>query len=601
MSSSSSASWLGLGAGMALLAGAIWPDRLMPSPPFIPNAVAAVLVSLGIALAAYRSGGALGCRLNGTSASLLLLSIGVGLQPALHKELPYPEELLFPLATLLLATLFSTLGAGLDDEGRSKALRYWALGAAAAALISLLFQLAQWRVSAADLPGWIMRVPPGFQPFGNYAQRNQLSLLYSFAIICLGFLSVRSRTAIGAAATISLAVGCVFGIVLSGSRTGMIIGCVATLLWPCVTNQSQDADSQWRWPLARMLLALLLYVVIFGASQVVISHWSTHDQFETALSRLESANNLTRIALQEQAWQMIREHPLLGSGWGTFAPEGLRLIQSSRLPLFADNSHFYLSQLGSEMGLLGWTVGLGMTFSVGWMVWHSRSSQQWACSAIVLLVWLASITEYPMWLAFFLLPVALVAGLGWGGSISRSHVVIQREFRLRSTAVLIFALLIATGGVWSIVKFKELNRIGNRIFGVAQVASDVRAQVEARESSFGFESIYDLYIYMLIPVSNERLSDKIALGERVLGRYINTEFLARQTVLTLLADKNDVAFRLVQTSCLLHPSRCDGEIDGLRKIAAGGLESASELAEKGAQWWVETKASDIWVQQRMQR
>lgn len=591
--------WLGWGAGLALIVGALWPDRLMPSPPFIPNALAIGISMLSICIVAIRGGAWMRANITPVSALLGPLGLVVMIQPLMHPQLPYPEELLFPLSALIAALLMSMLSGGISEMGRTAAFQAWCWSATIAALASFALQLAQWLIPVVDLPGWIMRPPPGFQPFGNYAQRNQLALLFSFAIVSLWYLRWNSRDMRFRILTSLLAGLYVFGIVLSGSRTGMVLGLVGFIVLPWM-QWSSSSQKPARSLLAGVVKLSFIYIALFAGSQVAVATWTKPNAFETALTRLESQNNLTRIALQEQSLQMIHDRPLVGTGWGTFAAEGLARIESSRLPLFADNSHFYVTQLWSELGAPGLLFAIGFTLLAGLLAWKAHSPLQVACSGVVTLALLASITEYPLWLAFFLIPLAFVASVG-SSEIGVGGVCLSKGLKITAVWIVLVSLVLTVGGVWSAYQFRRLNSLGNQIFGVEAVDPSVRSRVNLRTLAFGFDSIYDMYTYVLMPVSSDRVDDKIILGERVLSRYINTEFLVRQSLLLLLANNPDRAFRMIQAACLLHPSRCDGQLQELRKISNSGWLPAKMLAQKADVWWAQARASDIWLQKRMTR
>lgn len=595
-----SAKCVSYAVALALFAGAVWPLRLMPATPFMPSAVAVGIVALGLALAVMADQRAARIRWTLTSACLGLLCLTVILQPLIHDTLDYPEELIFPIVTIAVSCLLANCGANLGGAARQAALRIFCVGATLAAIFSLLLQFAQWRLPPADLPWWIMKPPSGFQPFGNYAQRNQLALLFAMAVVCVAYLSLSGRIWWQSFAAPALAGAFLFGIVLSGSRTGLAIGWVAYLVWPYLRAANPPTDGRFRRMVRGLITATALYVAAFMASQWIVTRTTQENKFETALTRLESQNNLTRIALQEQALQTVRDYPIVGSGWGTFAREGMERIHASKLPLFADNSHFYVTQLWSELGIAGLSLAVAFTSIVITLVRGARTPMQKLSAGVAVIVWIASVTEYPLWLAFFFLPVAFVvsAGARGNGNTSTSQ---PRSCFGHAVLIVMFSFSVVCGAIWSGYKYREVNAIGNRIFGVQNVAPEVRAAIDKRKLAFGFDSIYDMYTYVILPMNTDRLQHKIELGKRVLSKYVNTEFMTRQAVLLLLAGEYDESVRLMQASCLLHPSRCNDEIETMRHVGDAGLPAAVTLVTQLQSWWTSVKRTDPWLQQRMMR
>lgn len=150
----------------------------MPSPPFIPNALAIGISMLSICIVAIRGGAWMRANITPVSALLGLTRSVVMIQPLMHPQLPYPEELLFPFCINRSAADEHAFG-GISEMGRTAAFQAWCWSATIAALASFALQLAQWLIPVVDLPGWIMRPPPAFSHLAT--MRNAISLLSCFA------------------------------------------------------------------------------------------------------------------------------------------------------------------------------------------------------------------------------------------------------------------------------------------------------------------------------------------------------------------------------------------------------------------------------------
>lgn len=235
--------------------------------------------------------------------------------------------------TLLLYVLVGiifTLAASLRDNRRAMAVFTVAYGlfASIAAAIGLLFYV----VNSYNRATSTFYLP---NPFAGF--------LLPLVIIGLWRFMERKNWYVGLLAAFNLAV-----FVLTDSR-GAIIALILTLavgFW-----LAPQLTKQWR----RLLLILVGAAVLVVLASVARSHF-THqftlqgERFKS-LASSDSTSSSDRIYFIESAVAIWRDHPLLGSGAGTF--QSLHPKYQYRVISAGNSVHNYYVQLLSELGVVG--------------------------------------------------------------------------------------------------------------------------------------------------------------------------------------------------------------------------------------------------------
>jgi O-antigen ligase len=290
----------------------------------------------------------------------------------------------------------------------------WVVAGLASALVALVQVFApQW----AD-GQWIARSGIAGRAVGNLRQPNHLAtlLLWSVAALvplheaCRG--SSRARAA-SVAAWLAAAL-LLFGVMLSGSRTGLL-GVVVLAAWGLLDRRLSGA--------AR---ALLLATPLLCAAGWILLEWLAAAQSGPAAlgaaARVgERDASGGRFSIWRDTLALISQHPWLGVGFGEFNFAWTLTPSAARHPAFFDHTHNLPLQLAAELGLPATLLVLGL---LGWALWQAFE-RSWRAPGtqgvalrtsfvMVLLMALHSQLEYPLWYAYFLLPTALAWGLCLG-------------------------------------------------------------------------------------------------------------------------------------------------------------------------------------------
>ncbi len=317
-----------------------------------------------------------------------------------------------PLLLLVVACFVAVLGArvaqGGDQDG-VRAFEPFAIGmlvvgvcSAAIAVIQVFFP------DLAKLGGGNFiaeSVIPG-RAVGNLRQPNHLASLLIWSAIALVPLVEWRRIPRWLGALLLLFI--MYGVFLSGSRTGLLGGAIVLVAW-AVCDWNLSASTR---------IALVVAVALALAMPWLSMHFS-HAAVGTATRA--SDGDSSHFAIWKNAFEMVRQQPWLGVGWGEFNFAWTLTPFPHRPTAFFDHTHDLPLQLIVELGLpLGLLVlGLLVWALVQGLLRVMRTKGDAAHGAraawvMVIMIGVHSLDEYPLWYAYFLLPAAWAWGFTLG-------------------------------------------------------------------------------------------------------------------------------------------------------------------------------------------
>jgi O-antigen ligase len=324
------------------------------------------------------------------------------------------------LGTLLAASAVCVLGAAIARH--RVALGAWTAGLGAGAILSAVIGVMQVFAPEAIDGEWLARAGSAGRAVGNVRQPNHLASLLLMGAVALvplaDWASPRRHAVVAATGLLAMAL-LMFGVMLTGSRTGMI-GVAALALWGMTDRR-----------LGRVSRGLLLAApVFFALSWWLTSLWSAA-QAGPAIGAAQrvGASELTtgRFSTWSNALSLIAQQPLSGVGFGEFNVAWTLTPFAQRWPEFFDHTHNLLLQMLVELGVV---VGGLVILLLLWALWQA-GRRAWAVDAdlgpalrasfvMVLLMGVHSFLEYPLWYAHFLFPTAFAWGLCLGAERNAS-------------------------------------------------------------------------------------------------------------------------------------------------------------------------------------
>ena len=244
---------------------------------------------------------------------------------------------------------------------------------------------------------------------GNLRQPNHLSSLLLWGIVAIVWLAGAGALRRGTA--LALGALLLWGVVLSGSRTGAV-GAVVLAAWGGIDRRLAPF---WR-------RALLAVPFAYGAFWLAMVGWGRLGNGAGIESHFVANNgdiSSSRFAIWSDTLALIRAHPWAGVGFGEFNFAWSLTPFPQRPVAFFDHTHNLPLQFAVELGvplallvlaLLGWA--LVRAWRIAQAADATSAPALHAGLTMVVMMALHSQLEYPLWYVYFLLPTVFVWGLG---------------------------------------------------------------------------------------------------------------------------------------------------------------------------------------------
>lgn len=427
--------------------------NVAPSPTFLNQALA--LAGWGLFAAAIATDRGLppwgwrDMRPAAPVATALAIVAGCAAASGLFGALP--SSLAWSAIGLLLASAI-LLVAGVTAARGPSATTVWAAfcaaWAAAGMLNAAIAAIQVFSPGWAD-GSWIANSSIPGRAVGNLRQPNHLSSLLMWAAIGgIGLVEMRRLTVRAGAVFLSVTV---FAIVLTASRTGLV-GVLLLAVWALVDRRLTVATR-------RMLFASPL---IYASGWASMAAWSrvAHATFGGEQRLAEADLSASRFAIWSDTLSLIREQPWTGVGFGEFNFAWTLSVMPRRPTAFFDHTHNLPLQLAVELGIPVALLVLGLLIAGLWRgIVRARSDNADAslaarCGlAMLVLIGVHSLLEYPLWYSYFLLPTAFVFGLVAGTPerpVDRPSPAGRRALALGSAA-LVLGTAAAVADFWRVV------------------------------------------------------------------------------------------------------------------------------------------------------
>lgn len=526
--------------GLAYLLGILNYMHLLPSKRNL-NIGLQVLLVLSIGLAIVWSQRDFIFRRIGWSALMwLFLSMLILIQPLVN-TIAYPDALIFTVGSLVFVLLLSVTVYQVEDKASfTRTLSWFIWTGALLTFLTQLAQLLQWTFLYHNL---VYPVPAGGRPVSNLVQPNQAAFVYAMGIAAACYLqdiktTPQSRWILVLFGLSILILGS--GIGISASRGGIILGLAAIIGYYLLNERS------FKSRLTIAVLFVVLGVVGYALGSYLLSSYSPT---QTAIDKIATTTQSLRGAQLEQALLIFQNHPLFGIGWGNFSTSAL--IYAEQLPWVSmtDHSHFIVSNIASELGIIGLLVFIPFIY----IIYKNIRLRLQPSSAFVLsilgVITLYSFSEFPLWYFYFLMLFAVFLALA-DIKISDVQINIKRIF----TALLVVITLLS---VYYYQAFMSYNKVAD--LTTLEIPDEQKlALVTELNTPYGFTQYKEYLLYHSLSVSSEQLDEKIAIGERVVSSFPAPYLMMQQGLLYGLKGDSEANLKLFKAACLFDFSRdCD--------------------------------------------
>ena len=370
------------------------------------------------------------------------------------------------------------------------------------------------------------------RPFGNMAQANHLATYIAFAMAGALFLVQTRRLPLILWALLSVIFSA--GLALTVSRGPWLqMGVIVVAgFWMAFAEIRRNpalrrSNREWLTPVA---LGVLFFVV-----NALVRWANVHYQLglaESAADRFKDAGQIApRLALWKYGWTMFKSHPVLGVGWGEFPRYQFDFVRALGGVEIANNSHDIFLDLLGKTGLIGLAIVLlGL---LAWLVRVLRAPHTAARVfgiALIGVLAMHALVEYPQQYMFFLLPAMFVFGL----LETRSLRLVPSGVSFGVYAAVVFVGLAALYPVYRDYSRSEVLYYGSN-----------PAQQYANDPSFLFGAWGEYGMATLLPMNAQDLAHKLAMHKQALALLPGETVLRRYAVLQALSGDTNGAFDTV--------------------------------------------------------
>ncbi|MEX3527213.1 MAG: Wzy polymerase domain-containing protein [Burkholderia sp.] len=248
------------------------------------------------------------------------------------------------------------------------------------------------------------------RPYGNMAQANHLASYIAFALASTLYLAQSRRLPAWGWLPLSIVLSAGLAFTVSRGPWLQVAGMVVAGLWAALAaaRRGQGRGAAWLYPFALAAVFVIVNVVVRWAN--VHYHLGLA---ESAAERMRDAGQIApRLALWKYGLTMFREHPWLGVGWGEFPLHQFELVRTLGGVEIANNSHDIFIDLLAKSGVLG--LGVLLVALLLWLVRALRvphTLERIYGLALIGVLLMHALVEYPQQYTFFTLPAMFVIGL----------------------------------------------------------------------------------------------------------------------------------------------------------------------------------------------
>lgn len=351
------------------------------------------------------------------SRSATLWTLALLVLPWVHAWAPSPQANTLPVLISWACLCLLAVSKLLPEPG--VAARAWAC----AALISSAMGLVQY-FGVADVFAGLVHVPAYLgDAVGNLRQRNQLATLTSIGVIAVLWWQaqgLRTRHAIWMLLLLAV------GNAATGSRTGLLELVLIALLclgWALRSGQSH-APLSWRWSLAALVVCLLASTLLPMALSAL-----TAQDVAGAVTRMGHDEGCgSRRVLWGNVLHLIGLKPWTGWGWGELKyAHYITPYPGERFCDILGNAHNLPLHLAVELGIPA-AVAIMTALLVGvlWLrPWHIQRPEQALAWAVLAVIGLHSLLEYPLWYGPFQIATVLCTFMLWPALLRRWSSALQ--------------------------------------------------------------------------------------------------------------------------------------------------------------------------------
>lgn len=504
------------------------PYHLYPGFDLFPNLIICVVLAFGLSIAFLLSKEEL--KLNKGAVTWLVLIVLLGIQPLIN-IIDYPDSLINPVASLILVLLLSISIMTVKDK--NYLLKIVEISLISCMSISLGMQVLQLFGYSWSSNNIIFLLERNRRFDANFSQPNQAAFMFCLAQIgCLYLYELKNKKV-----WVVIAAFFALGIALTSSRAGFIISSLVVFLF--YTFKYMDLKKKLLSILRFFSLNTMFYILGIFVYKEIKSDIDTSN----AVARFTNGSLYARESLQHQAYLIFTNNSLNGIGWGNFAKGGIKYHTELTWFAFSEHSHFFLTQVASELGLLGIITLIPLAYVLIRKFSFQMNLFEATCYTSIIAFILYSCSEFPLWYLKYLLIFALFFALIEDDFWSISHKLNKYLF--------LFSLSFFIAAIFYTNSFLSISKGFYAIKNKDISSKEIKVIYKNMPSTFGFLKFKEQFLFYNLPVNYDDLDKKLQIAERVVPSDLNRSSMFKYGQLLALNGQSDLAITAFTSSCML--------------------------------------------------
>lgn len=414
--------------------------------------------------------------------------------------------------------------------------------------------------------------PASASVYGNIGQRNHFATQITLASFALVYLYATDRMN----RTLSIPLLLLFALVLTASSSrAAAIYIVAGFLLSLVLYRTAREPVHRRLLQGTGLLLLSFLVFQFSLPFLDIDGLKTL----TATQRISMGGIDVRLAEWRKAWLMFLESPLWGVGignygWYSFTYQALPEFSALPAGVLFHHSHNLILQVLAELGATGLLLLVFM--AVSWLrpvlpLW--KNPAHWLILALIIVLFLHSNIEYPLWYSYFLGIAAILIGLGSKGALKIEFTPSLGQLTAGVTLSFSGAMLIIT-----LLGFQDISNVYRLV--VTTSPQQALATLHAVSKNMLLTPWAEAFTAMHGEPDKKNIEQQLLLTTRVMQYRPNQHYVNLQIIYLALAGKSAEASELMVKMHTVYTSDFPDFACNWKRAPAKEVQHLWEVADK---------------------
>ncbi len=416
--------------------------------------------------------------------------------------------------------------------------------------------------------GIVSQFMSDYSSYGAISQANHFADYMALAIVSLLYLY--SKEKISVKTFFIILISFLLLLASSGSRSTWLYLASTTILaiFMQVVAMKQSTGSTAKRNLLRVSLLLLpLYVLAHFAIDYLLPDALVKLPTERIAELASPTTVSARLHIWYDSLRLFWQSPWLGIGAGAIRSQSFLLadmptaLASKRI---FENAHNLFLHLLAEMGIGGFLlVFVGLFAWVRGFKWRELDLEKWCLIALLAVLGIHSMLEYPLWFAYFSCVVAFLLGAGDEKHLSTKLPKLGKVVSpaLARTVMGVFIVLGAVNLGTLLIANLKLEKV---VMGVVGQESSEQDQQLNWIHSYSLLSPYAELMYTLsMAIDPSHIEDKLWLSESAM-KFKPIRRVAYQHVLLLKLNGDDAAaVAHLNRTLIVHPGNFKGELEAM--------------------------------------